>query len=348
MLQQEILPPPIQLKKEFSTEEEDKNFIESSRDAILSILNGEDARTLLIVGPCSIHDKDACLKYAKRLKALAENVASSFFIVMRAYYEKPRSLQGWKGLLYDPHLDESHRIPDGLKTVRHFLLQLAKLKIPAATEFLDPFCAPYFSDLISWGCIGARTTESQTHRQLASSLNLPISFKNSTTGNIEVAINGILNAALPQSFMGLNEEGVASLVRSSGNSDCHLTLRGSDFGLNYDPESISKSLEALEKCGLKKRLIIDCSHGNSGKDLTMQYQAFQSVLQQIAKGNTAIKGLILESHLFSGNQTFAKDAKLEYGVSITDPCLSFEATEELIYQAFEQLQKKEELTTCRI
>lgn len=346
MTHQKNLLSPFKLREKFVITEDNKKFIESSRHTIRSILDGKDPRTLLIVGPCSIHDTKACFDYAKKLKKLADDVKSSFFIVMRAYYEKPRSIQGWKGLLYDPYLDGTHKLEEGLNITRQFLLELVRLKVPSATEFLDPFSTSYFSDLISWGCIGARTAESQTHRQLASSLNLPISFKNSTSGSIDVAINGILNAASPHAFMGLNDQGEVSSIISSGNPDCHITLRGSDFESNYDAESVLKSLEALEKSHLKKRVLIDCSHGNSNKNLKLQEDAFNSVIDQIMTGNKYIKGLILESHLFSGNQPLIKGVRPEYGISITDPCLSYARTESLIKVAFQHLQKSEELIAC--
>lgn len=335
---------PSELKLKIPASHETLTFIENSRTQITRILNGDDPRVLLIVGPCSIHNSQAGIEYAKKLQALSEDVSSLFFIVMRTYFEKPRTTYGWKGMIYDPHLDGSNDIEYGIIESRKLLMSLSQLKLPAATEFLDPAISLYLKDLISWGCIGARTSESQIHRQLASSLDLPLSFKNGTSGNVDIAINGILSAAQPHTYPGINEQGQMALIQTEGNSNCHITLRGSDFKSNYDPESICLTLESLEKANLPKRLLIDCSHGNSKPNYLEQCSVFQSVIHQMIEGNRNIRGMILESELSADNQQLPKgDAKPLYGVSITDPCIDFKTTETLIRWAFEKLQKNETL-----
>lgn len=344
MITQKNIRSASELKKELPLLEKQQAFIQHTRKSINQILNGQDSRLLLIVGPCSIHNTESAVEYAEKLGNLSMEVSDTFLIVMRTYFEKPRTTSGWKGLLYDPGLDGSYDIEKGLYKCRKLLIDLNNLHIPTATEFLDPSAPSYFSDLISWGCIGARTAESQTHRQLASNLELPISFKNNTSGNVEIAINGILSAAISHTCIGVNEEGRTSIIKTKGNPSCHLTLRGSDLKPNYDPESICLSLELLEKAKLPKRLIVDCSHGNSGRDPLQQCNVFQSVIHQIIEGNRNIKGLILESDINSGNQVIPADlSTLQYGVSLTDACLDFKTTETLIRWAFERLKKNESL-----
>jgi len=345
MTSQKQIRSPFELKNKLPSCDNLDKFIQNSRNQISDILNGVDPRILLIVGPCSIHNRDAAIEYAKKLYTLSSKVKDTFLILMRVYFEKPRTTSGWKGLVYDPHMDGTFDIEEGLCQSRKLLIDLNELNVPTATEFLDPSVHHYISDLISWGCIGARTAESQTHRQLASSLDLPISFKNSTSGNIEPAINGILSASLPHAFLGTNEQGLISIIKTKGNPRCHITLRGSDKKSNYDPESICNTLNSLEKANLPKRLLVDCSHGNSGRNPHQQCTVFQSIIHQIIEGNRNIKGLILESELYSGNQAIPLDlSNLIYGVSVTDPCIDFKTTETLIEWAFERLQKNETLT----
>lgn len=335
---------PLELKNQLPLNLCQKETILNFQNQIHQILKGEDPRILLIVGPCSIHRTDASLEYAEKMKILADDVADTCLIVMRTYFEKPRTGAGWKGFLYDPYLDGSYDIETGLYRSRKLLLDLCDLGVPAATEFLDPCTADYISDLISWGCIGARTAESQIHRQLASKFTLPISFKNSTSGDIEAAINGILVAAKPHTYLGNQENGFLSTIKTEGNSSCHLTLRGGFETTNYDPESISKALDSLQKADLPKCVLIDCSHGNSNRNPLQQAVVFQSIIHQIIEGNKSIKGMILESELNGGNQPIPEDlATLHYGISVTDPCMDFTTTANLIRWAHEQLLKEKNL-----
>jgi 3-deoxy-7-phosphoheptulonate synthase len=316
------------------------SFVEHTRNTIRSILNGTDSRLLLIVGPCSIHDIQSAKDYAFKLKELAQEVSSDFLIVMRTYFEKPRTSSGWKGFLYDPTLDGSHQIHLGIEQSRKLLLELAEIEVAAATEFLDPFTAFYYDDLISWGSIGARTSSSQPHRQLSSSLPMPIGFKNCVAGNITSAIHGVIAASQPQIFIGLNAHGQASVSRSLGNPDCHIVLRGGNLQPNYDKVTIAKALSDLEQSNLPQRLLIDCSHQNSGKNHQQQPVVLHSILEQVVKGNSAIKGMMLESHIHAGNQPLGvSPSSLQYGISITDGCLDWESTYQLILEAAKFLQK---------
>lgn len=325
------LPSYDDLKTSIPLTAKQAAFIERSRETIRNILNGTDPRLLLIVGPCSIHDLIAAADFASRLEQLSETVGSQFFIVMRTYCEKSRNSLGWKGMLYDPFLDGSHDIATGLAWTRQLLLDLADRQIPTATEFLDPLTAYYYDDLISWGSIGARTSSSQIHRQLASDLRMPMGIKNGTTGSLAAAINGIIAASHPHVYVGLNAQGTPAFVQSPGNRDVHLVLRGGEQGPNYDPASVAAALRGLEQANLIPRLLIDCSHGNSGKNHDNQPHVFQTVIRQIAEGNAMIRGLLLESHLHAGNQAFHRDStELKYGVSITDACLDWSTTQSLI------------------
>lgn len=280
-------------------------------------------------------------EYAAKLRELAPRVSDSFLILMRVYFEKPRTTTGWKGLLYDPHLDGSHAINEGLHLTRKLLLDIAKLGIPTAAELLDPISCYYFSDLISWACIGARTSESQIHRQMASALPMPVAFKNSTTGNIEVAVNGVLTAGVPHAFFGINELGQTAWVSSEGNPHCHIVLRGGENKPNYDPESIAKALSFLEQHHLPSRIIVDCSHDNSNHKHEEQPAVFKSIMHQILEGERSIRGLILESHLVAGNQPLPKDLNhMKYAVSLTDPCLDWKTTESLILWAHDKIAKE--------
>lgn len=332
------LPTPSELQHDLPANQSQRGFIAKSRETIKQILNGSDRRLLLIVGPCSIHDREAALEYAARLKELASSVSDTFFVVMRFYSEKSRTSLGWKGILYDPDLDGSHNIPQGLRLTRQLLLDLASMEIPAAAELLDPLTAPYYSGLLSWGCIGARTAESQPHRLMASGLQLPVGFKNNTSGNIDAAVNGALVASLPHTFIGINDSGNLGILQTQGNPYAHVTLRGGENGSNYDPESVQKALSALSNAQQPLRLVIDCSHDNSRRNHTRQTSVFESVLKQVAEGNSYIRGLILESHLFSGNQPLVPGA-LRYAISITDPCLDWVSTCKLIEEGRARLQE---------
>lgn len=325
------LPSPKDLMQKLPITSTQKQFVEKSRDQIRQIIKGNDQRLLLVMGPCSIHDITAAKEYAIKLRSLAQEVSDTFYIVMRTYFEKPRTARGWKGLLYDPWLNGSHDISTGLHWTRQLLLDLAEMEVPAAAELLDPASAYYFGDLISWGCIGARTAASQTHRQIASGLPMPVAFKNSTDGNVGIAINGILNAATSHTFIGASPTGQMSVVHTSGNPDGHLVLRGGKNAPNYDPQSIALAIERLQHAELSNRLLIDCSHDNASRKHEQQPQVFQSVIHQIVEGNNHICGLLLESHLLSGNQPLvAQNSSLKYAVSITDPCIDWSTTERLI------------------
>ncbi|WP_068468292.1 3-deoxy-7-phosphoheptulonate synthase [Candidatus Protochlamydia phocaeensis] len=327
----ERLPSYKELKNRLPLTLQQKTFVTQSRQTIRDILNRKDPRLLLIVGPCSIHDTRSAKDFARQLKELAANVASQFFLVMRVYFEKPRTSAGWKGFLYDPLLDGSNRMQQGIELSRQLLLELADLEVPTATEFLDPLTAFYYNDLIAWGSIGARTSSSQTHRQFASGLDMPIGFKNGIAGNISAAVHGVIAASHSHSYMGLNEEGFPVVIHTPGNSDAHIVLRGGEHRPNYDPASISEAASRLSHAQLPVRLIVDCSHQNSGKKYDRQPGVFQSVLHQIAEGNPAIRGLMLESHLYAGSQLLpSHPSQLSYGVSITDSCLDWNSTQHLI------------------
>lgn len=334
-----LLPNPHDVRKQFAVTTEHAAFIASCRLQICDILEGRDDRLLLICGPCSIHDVDEALEYAEKLSALSKEVSEYFFIVMRAYFDKARSSVGWQGFSSDPHLDGSEDTISGIELTRNLLLRLAEMKMPTGAELLNPISVHYFNDLLSWGCIGARTTESQVHRQLAASFSLPIGFKNNTSGNIDAAINGAIAASSPHTFMGLNSQGQLSTVRAKGNHLSHIVLRGGEKTTNYDSISINQALTGLREAGLPERVLIDCSHGNSERQHKQQRHVFQSVINQIQAGNRKIRGLILESHLNEGNQPIPRcRSELKYGISITDPCLDWDSTEQLIQWAKQNLQ----------
>lgn len=313
-------------------------FVASSREAIHRIIFGDDKRLLMVVGPCSIHDVAAGRDYAQRFATLAERVADRVMLVMRVYFEKPRTTVGWKGLIMDPHLDGTYDIPTGLKMARSFLQEVIDLGIPTATELLDPITPQYISDLISWSAIGARTTESQTHRQMASGLSMPLGFKNGTDGSIQVAINAIKAASSEQTFLGIDKAGCASAVTTRGNPNCHIVLRGGSQGPNFDAASIASTREQLEKNNLTPAIMIDASHQNSGKNPENQPQVLTSVIEQLRSGADAIIGLMLESNIHRGNQSFPRPkTDLQYGVSITDGCIDWETTETSILTAYDKL-----------
>lgn len=322
---------PQQLKRAIPLTETGAKTVSTSRETIQRIYDRQDPRLLLIVGPCSIHNPEEGLAYARQFKALAEEVKDSVFLVMRAYVEKPRTKMGWKGLVHDPHLNGSEELDTGLHLTRQFLVDLAEMGVPAATEFLTPHLAPYIEDLISWGCIGARTSSSQVHRLLASHLPMPVGFKNTVDGNISCAVNGVLFASYPHTFMHVNDEGHLRKCKSSGNPYCHVVLRGSLHGRNDDRGAIQSTLEDLRAHELPPRVLVDCSHGNSQGKFSLQKEVFQNVLEQWQEGNAQILGMMLESYLEAGSQTVPRNlADLQRGVSITDACLDYRETRELI------------------
>ncbi len=325
------LNSPKVIKKQFPISLQQETFIAKTRRDIVNILNGQDPRLLLIVGPCSIHDVAAAYEYATKLNQLAKEVSNSFLIVMRTYFEKPRTTIGWKGMLYDPHLNKSNDIPAGIRQARMLLIALAEMGLPTATEFLDPVTSYFIGDLISWACIGARTAESQIHRQFASGLPMPVAFKNNTAGNIETAINSVVAATHPHTFFGIDEEGFLSIKETQGNPHAHIALRGGEKQPNYDQNSIALTLKLLKHAQLPQRVIIDCSHDNSLRQHEKQIDVFQSVVNQYLEGTKEIRGVAFESHLFSGNQNLNDNHTcLQYAVSLTDPCLDWNSTEKLI------------------
>jgi 3-deoxy-7-phosphoheptulonate synthase len=313
-------------------------FIANSRQTIRDILEGRDKRFLLIVGPCSIHDTKAGLEYAEKLAKLAAEVKDKVYIVMRVYFEKPRTTVGWKGLIMDPKLDGSDDIPEGLRQARTFLRQIIDTGLPTATELLDPITPQYIADLISWSAIGARTTESQTHRQMASGLSMPLGFKNSTAGDLVAAVNAINAAGRPQTFLGVAETGMASAVTTSGNPDCHIILRGGENGPNYGADDVAVAIEKLQSSAVSEAIMIDASHANCGKDDTKMPSVYREIIRQRAAGNKKVVGAMLESHLVAGNQKFPQPLEdLTYGQSITDKCIDFETTVELVQETVEAL-----------
>lgn len=333
-----ILPSPQELLERLPLTPPLQEWIVRSRQTVQRILDGEDRRRFVVVGPCSIHDTEAALEYAARLKRLADEVSDSLFLIARVYFEKPRTVAGWKGLLNDPHLDDSFRIEEGMVRARELLLHMAEVGLPAGTEALDPITPQYLGDLITWTAIGARTTESQTHREMASGLSTPVAFKNGTDGNVEVAINAIRSASTPHRFLGINGEGRCAVFHTRGNSYGHVVLRGG-AAPNYDRESIAACRERLRKAGLRENIVVDCSHANSAKDPERQPVVFRECIDQIAAGDRSIVGLMLESHLFPGRQEIPADlSQLRYGVSVTDPCIGWETTEALIREAHARLK----------
>jgi 3-deoxy-7-phosphoheptulonate synthase len=320
-----LLPPAI-LLEELPLSEAAAVTVSRSREELVRILRGEDDRLAVVVGPCSIHDPAAALDYAQRLRALADELAADLRLVMRVYFEKPRTTVGWKGLINDPSLDGSFAINTGLRVGRRLLLDLATLGLPAGCEFLDPITPQFISDLVTWGAIGARTTESQTHRELASACSMPVGFKNGTDGGVQIAVDAVRAAAHPHRFLGVTEQGLAGIVATCGNPDCHVILRGGSSGPNHDPISVQKTLAALRDAGLPARLMIDASHGNSEKDYRRQPLVVRDVAAQIAQGEGGIVGMMMESFLVDGRQDLGDPTRLVYGQSITDACMGWEMT----------------------
>ena len=327
---QEILITPEELKRQLPATEEVKRGISQNREIVRSIIDGTDKRLLLVVGPCSIHNPREAIDYAERLKALSESVNEKLFIVMRAYFEKPRSTVGWKGLINDPHLDDSFKIAEGLAMARKLLLEISKLGLPLANEALDPITPQYLQELFSWTAIGARTSESQTHREMASGLSCPVGFKNGTDGSLDVALNALQSVKSPHRFLGISPDGKVSIVTTKGNAHAHVVLRGGTNGPNYYPENIAVCEEELESIGATQAIMVDCSHANSNKDHTKQGSVLEAVAEQISVGNKSIRGVMLESNLKPGNQKVDSSQELQYGVSITDACIGWEETERLL------------------
>ncbi|MFK3799156.1 3-deoxy-7-phosphoheptulonate synthase [Pseudomonas sp. NPDC088444] len=327
----ETLITPDQLKREIPLTAAAQATVSKGREAIRNILDGKDHRLFIVIGPCSIHDIKAAHEYAERLKALSAELSDTLYLVMRVYFEKPRTTVGWKGLINDPYLDDSFKIQDGLHIGRQLLLDLAEKGLPTATEALDPISPQYLQDLISWSAIGARTTESQTHREMASGLSSAVGFKNGTDGGLTVAINALQSVSSPHRFLGINQEGGVSIVTTKGNAYGHVVLRGGNGKPNYDSVSVALCEQALAKAKVKPNIMVDASHANSNKDPALQPLVMENVANQILEGNESIIGLMVESHLKWGAQSIPKDlADLEYGVSITDACIDWETTEKTL------------------
>ena len=338
---QEVLPP-IKLHEEFPIDQKASETVYHARNAIHKILHGEDDRLVVVVGPCSVHDPDAAREYASRLKVLIQEMAEDLCIVMRVYFEKPRTTVGWKGLINDPKLDESFEINNGLRLARELLRDLAVEGVPTGTEYLDLISPQYVADLISWGAIGARTTESQGHRELASGLSCPVGFKNSTDGGFKIAIDAVKAASNPHVFMSLNKEGHSAIFSTKGNHDCHIILRGGKQP-NYDAKSIQHAAEQLEKYGSNPVMMVDCSHANSMKDYRKQVDVCNNVASQIAGGENRIMGVMLESHLVEGRQDVIAGQPLTYGQSVTDACISWESTETCLRDLADAVSKRRDI-----
>nr|WP_298164313.1 3-deoxy-7-phosphoheptulonate synthase [uncultured Pseudomonas sp.] len=327
----ETLITPAQLKREIPLTETALHTVAEGREVIRNILDGKDHRLFVVVGPCSIHDIKAAHEYAERLKGLAAEVSDSLYLVMRVYFEKPRTTVGWKGLINDPYLDDSFKIQDGLHIGRQLLRDLAEMGLPTATEALDPISPQYLQDLISWSAIGARTTESQTHREMASGLSSAVGFKNGTDGGLTVAINALQSVSSPHRFLGINQEGGVSIVTTKGNAYGHVVLRGGNGKPNYDSVSVAVCEQELAKTGIRPNIMVDCSHANSNKDPALQPLVMENVANQILEGNQSIVGLMVESHLGWGNQSIPKNLdELKYGVSVTDACIDWDSTEKTL------------------
>lgn len=334
----QALPAPVKMKEMIPAGEQARETVISGRRTIQSILDGKDKRFLVLIGPCSIHDPKAAIEYAERLNALRKKFEDKVYIVMRVYFEKPRTTVGWKGLIYDPNLDGSYQIGKGLKLGRQLLVQINDMGLPAGTEFLDPITPQYIDDLVCWSAIGARTTESQTHRQMASGLSTPVGFKNSTTGSLQVAIDAMVSARHPHHFIGVSQGGETAVVSTTGNEYGHMVLRGGEARPNYEPDSIQETIERMKANNLPANIMVDCSHANSGKKFARQEIVWKNIIAQRAAGNKALVGMMLESNIHEGSQKIPQDlTTLQYGVSITDACVSFETTERLLQHAWKEL-----------
>lgn len=338
ILSRSVLSSPGAIRSELPLSIESVRRVLRSREEIHEIFDGKSKRFLVIVGPCSIHNPAAAFEYAQKLKALADEVSDRIMIVMRTYFEKPRTTLGWKGLIYDPDLNDAYNIEKGIFVSRKLLLKIVDIGLPVATEMLDPILAQYIADAVSWAAIGARTTEAQTHRQLASGLSMPVGFKNATDGSIQIALDAIATARSQHSFIGLLEDGHVGVFRTAGNRYGHIVLRGG-AAPNYASEHIAFLKVAMRKAGLPANIVIDCSHANSGKKHEKQHCVFEDVLSQIEDGETAIKGVMLESYLKPGKQKLCADCAPDPEVSITDDCIGWEETESLIREAYARLSK---------
>ena len=332
---------PADLRQVFPLSDRDRSFVSRSREQIKEIIQRKDRRLMVVVGPCSIHDTEAAVEYAKRLSRLSKQVEDQLLLIMRVYFEKPRTTVGWKGLINDPDMDGTHLISKGLGIARGLLSRITALEVPVANEMLDPITPEYVADMISWGAIGARTTESQTHREMSSGLSFPVGFKNGTDGNLQIAMDAMKAAQHPHSFLGINREGRTSIIQTSGNPDVHIVLRGGSRKVNYHPEDIASTEESLKKNSLLPTIMVDCSHGNSNKDYQKQPEVLESVVSQILAGNTSISGVMIESYLEAGNQKIPTDiSQLKYGVSITDACIDWATTERILLDAHKQLKSR--------
>jgi len=336
---QEVLITPDQLKAKVPMSDAAKESVLAGRQAVMDILDGKDHRLFLVVGPCSIHDVDAAKDYAKRLKALSDEVQDTLLLVMRVYFEKPRTTVGWKGLINDPHLNDSFEVEEGLHIARRLLIDLAEEGLPLSTEALDPISPQYLQDAISWSAIGARTTESQTHREMASGLSNAIGFKNGTDGGLTVATNALQSVSSPHSFLGINQEGQVSVINTEGNPYGHIVLRGGNSKPNYDSVNVAIAEQALTKAGVNTNIMVDCSHANSNKDAALQPLVMENVRNQILEGNKSIIGLMVESNINWGNQKLKSNlSEMEYGVSVTDACIDWETTEKSVRDMREKLK----------
>ena len=325
-----VVLPPVFLEEELPATERASSTVFQARNEIVNILKGSDSRLLVVVGPCSIHDTKAAREYAGLLRSAVAEFSKELRIVMRVYFEKPRTTLGWKGLINDPHLDGTFRINEGLRLARHLLLDLAEMGVPAGTEFLDMISPQYVASLVSWGAIGARTTESQVHRQLSSGLSCPVGFKNGTSGNVQIAIEAIVSAGHPHTFLGHSKNGQSAILFTTGNPDCHIILRGGRQTTNYAAASVAETAEQMEKAGVSPRIMIDCSHANSAKDYTRQGLVCRNVAAQVAAGDRRIQGVMLESNLVAGAQALVPGVPLVYGQSITDACINWDETHGLL------------------
>jgi len=335
----EVMPTPDEIKAKLPLTEKAAETVVAGRRTIEAILDGRDNRLFAVVGPCSIHDPVAGLDYARRLKKLADEVSSTLFMVMRVYFEKPRTSVGWKGFINDPYMDDSFRVDEGMERGRRFLLDVNEIGLPAATEALDPTAPQYLGDLIAWTAIGARTSESQTHREMSSGLSTPVGFKNGTDGEIESAVNAILSASHPHAFLGVNGQGRSAVVRTRGNGYGHLVLRGGGGRPNFDTVSISLAEQALAKAKLAQNVVVDCSHANSWKKPELQPLVMRDVVHQIREGNRSVVGFMVESFIEAGSQPIPDDlSKLRYGCSVTDACVSWETTVEMLRAAHDVLK----------
>ncbi len=339
------LVPPAVLKEEFPASEASIRTVVESREVVESVVSGRDSRLVAVVGPCSIHDPDAALEYARRLKRLHDELRDRIYLVMRVYFEKPRTRLGWRGLILDPHLDGSYDIQSGLRTARRILCEITDMGLPAGSEMLDPIVPQYTSDLISWASIGARTTESQTHREMASGLSMPVGFKNATDGSIDVAVNALSSSRYPHSFIGIDPEGRTCVLNTAGNEYGHIILRGGRAGPNYHDESVEDACRQLADAGYTPAVMVDCSHANSVKDPTRQVKVLRSIVRQRREGQTCLVGFMLESNIGHGRQAIAERIEdLAYGVSITDPCLGWDRTERALRWAYDELGQRASAT----